>query len=104
LPSGNEIYLALRGSDGAVKWDPDEERCTITSTHPSWEAAPTRTFAMPGANLPGYGGAGARLIRAFAAAIRGEGSSGYSIDDAIKSLQIIEAAHESARTGRAVTM
>jgi predicted dehydrogenase len=42
------------------------------------------------------------LLKAFAAAIRGEGSSGYSIWDAITSLRIIEAAHESARDDRAV--
>jgi predicted dehydrogenase len=103
LPSGNEIYFGLRGSTGAVTWNPDDERCTIRSTHPSWEAAPERTFSMPAANLGGYGGAGQRLMRAFAAAIRGEGASGYSIDDAITSLQIIEAAHEAARTGRTVS-
>ena len=44
------------------------------------------------------------LIKAFAAAIRGEGQSGYTIDDAIKSLQIIEAAHEAARTGQTVVL
>ena len=38
------------------------------------------------------------------AAIRGEGSSGYTIDDAIASLRIIEAAHESSRTGRAIEL
>jgi predicted dehydrogenase len=59
---------------------------------------------MPPSDLPGYGPAGARLLRAFISAIRGEGSSGYTIDDAIASLRIIEAAHESATTGKAVTL
>ncbi|MGH2558682.1 MAG: Gfo/Idh/MocA family protein [Thermomicrobiales bacterium] len=102
LPSGNEIYFGLRGSDGAVTWRHEDGSCTIHSTNPAWEAAPERTFAMPSAKLAGYGGAGMRLMRAFAAEIRGEGASGYTIDDAIKSLQIIEAAHEAARTGRTV--
>jgi predicted dehydrogenase len=44
------------------------------------------------------------LIKAFAAAIRGEGQSGFTVDDAIKSLQIIEAAHESAHTSQAVLL
>ena len=59
---------------------------------------------MPSATLPGYGAAGAQLLRAFFRAIRGEGSSGYTIDDAIASLRAIEAAHESARTGKTVAL
>lgn len=104
LPSGSESSFRLYGSQGSVSWAPAEERCTIVSTHPSWEAAPTRVFEIPRARLPGYGGAGAALLRAFFGAIRGEGSSGFVIDDAITSLQVIEAAHESARTGRAVDL
>jgi predicted dehydrogenase len=104
LPKGNEVYFGLRGSTGTVTWRPDEERCTIRSTSTAWEAAPERTFAAPAAKIGGYGGAGMRLLRAFAAAIRGEGASGYSIDDAIASLRIIEAAHEAARTGRTVSL
>jgi predicted dehydrogenase len=44
------------------------------------------------------------LLRAFFAAIRGEGESGFTIDDAINSLRIIEAAHESSKTGRAIAL
>jgi predicted dehydrogenase len=97
--------IGLRGSAGLVQWsDTQQSRCTIRTTHPSWQAAPERTVDMPRAVVPGYGAAGAALIKAFARAIRGEGSSGYTIDDAIKSLQIIEAAHEAARTGRTVSL
>jgi predicted dehydrogenase len=97
--------IGLRGSAGFAHWsDTAEPRCTIRTTHPAWQAAPERTFTLPNANPPGYGAAGAALIQAFAAAIRGEGSSGYKIDDAIRSLEIIEAAHEAARTGRTVSL
>lgn len=104
LPSGSEGTLGLNGSTGSMNWDIRENFCTITSSHPDWEAAPTRTFTMPKAQLPGYGGAGAGLLRAFIAAIRGNGPSGYTIDDAINSLRIIEAAHESSRTGQTVRL
>jgi hypothetical protein len=57
---------------------------------------------MPIADYPGYGAEGRDLIKAFAAAVRGEGHSGFTVNDAIKSLQIIEAAHESARIGQPV--
>ena len=59
---------------------------------------------MPTAEVGGYGAEGRALIRQMAAAIRGEGSSGYTVEDAIRSLQIIEAAHESAATGQTVTL
>ena len=87
-----------------MSWVPVEERCTIVSTHPAWEAAPRRVFEIPRAKLPGYGGAGAALLRAFFGQIRGEGPSGFVIGDAIESLRIIEAAHESARTRCAVRL
>jgi myo-inositol 2-dehydrogenase/D-chiro-inositol 1-dehydrogenase len=99
-----EVAIALRGSSGWVRWDVAAGRCTIKSGHPAWATAPTRTFDIPTAKLPGYGAEGRALIRAFAAAIRGEGASGYTIDDPIRALQIIEAAHESSRTGRTITL
>lgn len=104
LPSGSEGTLGLNGSTGSVNWNIREDFCTIVSSHPDWEAATTRTFTMPKAQLPGYGAAGARLLRAFIAAIRGEGPSGYTIDDAINSLRAIEAAHQSSRTGQTVRL
>lgn len=104
LPSGSEGTLGLNGSTGSVHWNIREDFCTIVSSHRDWEAAPTRTFTMPKAQLPGYGAAGLRLLRAFIAAIRGEGQSGYTVDDAINSLRIIEAAHESSRTGQTVRL
>lgn len=104
LPSGSENTFRMYGSQGSVSWAPVDEQCTIISRHRDWEAAPERVFRIPRATLPGYGGAGAALLRAFFGEIQGEGSSGFVIDDAIRSLQIIEAAHESAKTGRAVNL
>ena len=104
MPGDSEISIGLRGSLGWAKWEVAEERCTIKSTHPAWATAPVRTFDIPKATVPGYGPEGLALMQAFAAAIRGEGSSGYTIDDAIRSLQIIEAAHEASRTGQTVEL
>ena len=103
-PGEGETSIGVRGSDGWVKWDVEDNGCTIKSVHPAWETAPLRKFGFPKAEVGGYGAAGLALIRAFAAAIRGEGSSGYSIHDAIKSLQIIEAAHEASRSGKTVLL
>jgi predicted dehydrogenase len=103
-PGDSELTVNLYGSMGWAKWDHTNKTCTIKSTHPAWASAPLRTFGIPTAQYPGYGAEGRALIKAFAAAIRGEGQSGFTVDDAIKSLQIIEAAHESARMGQAVRL
>jgi len=99
-----ETSIGLRGAQGWVKWEVADEACTIKSTHPQWAGAPQRQFHFPTAPYPGYGAEGRALIKAFAAAIRGQGQSGYTIGDAIKTLEIIEAAHESARHGRTVEL
>lgn len=104
----NEISIGLRGSEGWAKWEQAEGACTIKSSHPAWAGAPLRRFEMSTPQVAGYGAEGRALIKAFAAAIRTPnapaGSSGYKVEDAIKSLQIIEAAHESSQTGRTVTL
>lgn len=104
LPSGNEASIGVNGATGAVNWNIANNFATISSTNPAWQTAPTRTIAVEKASAPGYGAAGAALLRAFFAAIRGEGESGYTIDDAINSLRIIEAAHESSKTGTRIAL
>jgi predicted dehydrogenase len=103
-PGDGDTGIGLRGSSGWAKWDVAGHRCEIKSTHPAWTSAPVRTFDIPSASFPGYGADGLALIKAFAAAIRGEGSTRYTIDDMIKALQIIEAAHESSKTGRTISL
>ena len=99
-----EVTIGLRGSDGWVKWKVDEGSCLIKSNHSDWSGAPTRRFDMPSPPVPGYGPEGKASIQAFAAAIRGEGHSGYEVEEIIRSLQIIEAAHESAAQGKTITL
>ena len=101
---GGETSFGLRGSDGWAKWEMADQGCTIHSDHPDWAEAPERQFHMPTAQYPGYGADGRALVKAFAAAIRGEGESGYTVENAIRTLQIIEAAHQSATSGRTVEL
>ena len=103
-PGDSEISFGLRGSEGWAKWEEAEKSVTIKSVNPLWASAPQRKFDVPTAEVGGYGAEGRASIRQFAAAIRGEGQSGYTVDAAIKSLQIIEAAHESARTGQTISL
>jgi predicted dehydrogenase len=104
LPSGNEINFSIQGANGSAKWDVADGFCTVVSTKQEWEAAPKRKFEQPRAQVPGYGGAAANLFRAFIRELRGTGSSGFTIDEPIETMQVIEAANESARTGSAVSL
>lgn len=99
-----ETSIGLRGSQGWAKWEIAAAACTIKSSHPDWTGAPQRQFHFPPASYPGYGAEGKALMQAFAAAIRGEGESGYTINDAIKTLEIIDAAHSSAQDGKTVEL
>ncbi len=99
-----EVSFGLRGSEGWAKWEEADKSVTIKSTNPAWAGAPLRKFDIPTPAVGGYGAEGLSQLKAFAAAIRGEGDSGYVIEDAIRSLQIIEAAHESSRTGRTIEL
>ena len=101
---GGDTSFGLYGSQGWAKWAIADESCTIKSDHPEWAEAPERAFSFPSAKYPGYGAEGRALVKAFAAAIRGEGISGYTVDDAIQTLRIIETAHESAESGRTITL
>ena len=103
-PGDNETDMGIRGSLGWARWNVDENAVTIKSSDPSWATAPQRRFDITTTKMDGYGAEGYALIKAFVQAIRGEGESGYTVQDAIRSLQIIEAAHEAARTGKTVEL
>ena len=100
-----EISIGLRGSLGWIKWNVDEGQCTIKSDASRTGRRRRRAGSTyPRRRFPAMGQREGASIQAFAAAIRGEGSSGYTVEEIIKSLQIIEAAHESAAEGKTVLL
>ncbi|HEY3108519.1 MAG TPA: Gfo/Idh/MocA family oxidoreductase [Chloroflexota bacterium] len=95
--------FALRGSLGSVTWDDAGPQIEARSTHPSWSTAPTRVMRFEADPVPGYGGAvGVAAFRRFIAASRGQAAPVDTIEDALRVLETLDAAHESARTGRHV--
>lgn len=101
----NDTYLALRGTRGWLGWDQSGPVLEATSAHPAWAAAPKRAFRFDADETGGYGGAaGVAALRAFIAASRGEAPPVFTPDDALRVLEIIDAAHASARSGRQVTL
>lgn len=105
LPAGGHQFLGLRGSLGWAAWDWSAgRRFTVHSEHPDWSAAPTRVFDFPRPAGAGYGdGTAAMLLRDFVRCIRQNGDAPlYTIQDAINVLKVLDAAYESAASGRQI--
>ena len=107
LPSGNQMFIGLRGSLGWVHWDAMAgRRYTVCSEHPDWVAAPTRHFEVPRPPLATYGaGMGELMLRDFVRCINENGRDPiYTVADAIRVLQVLDAAYESASSGQAISI
>ena len=102
-----DTYLGFRGTEGRIYWRPSEAplRLYVESAMPTWASASQRitSFTLP--SVPGYGGAyGLAFLEAFIrAALRNE-EPPATAEDALKVARIVEAAYESSRTGRTVTV
>ncbi|MEZ4865066.1 MAG: Gfo/Idh/MocA family oxidoreductase [Caldilineaceae bacterium] len=100
----NDLNFILRGQMGAVQW-PLTGMITVTSTHPAWQSAPTRTFHLEVAPRPVYADQwGYDFVADFIHAIRTGARPPVNLDDGYRILQIIDAAYESSRTGQRVTL
>jgi predicted dehydrogenase len=115
LPFGDkDLYLGWEGERGGLQWWPAEGRLHVRSTRPDWRAAPERTFTLSGAEgrlLPGRPGTPfTRLVwidefyRDFVTAARTGQDFPVTGEDALRVLEILHAAYESARTGREVVV
>jgi predicted dehydrogenase len=102
---GDDLSFVLRGSRGWARWERSLPEITAYSEHPRWSAAPRRTLTFQLPALPGYGGAaGHESIRRFFAAFREGGAPMFTTEDARRVLEVLDAAAESSRTGRYVTL
>ena len=107
LPEGGQTCLCLRGSLGWVQWDWQQGRRFVAhSEHPSWNASPTRTYDFPLPARASYGGGtGAAMLRDFARCIvEGSANPAMTVADCVRVLDVIDAAYESAASGRVVAV
>ena len=105
LGGGYDTCLVYRGEDGWANWpEVGSSRLDVTSAAPSWSATPRRTFEFTLAPHAGYGGSMwfFDIMQGFVQDIQARREPALSVDDALRVLQLIEAAYESARTGRRV--
>jgi predicted dehydrogenase len=99
----NDRFFGVRGSLGWVRWEQNRPEITVRSEHATWSAAPERTVTFTRPAVGGYAGAaGLASLRSFIASFRGDARPMYDVHDARRVLEIVDAAHRSAVTGRVV--
>lgn len=100
--AGYDSYLGFNGRTGRVVW-PDLNPRLLIESPPAAGQSPAReeTFTLPASTS--YGGSGGEdFFRQFFAAMEGRGTPPTTLADAVRTARIIEAAEESARSGRFV--
>jgi predicted dehydrogenase len=101
----DDAYLGLRGTLGWVEWPLFTLEASVTSLHPDWAPATRRQLRYTVDQVEGYGGTvGIELVRHWIRAFRDGITPLATIDDAIRTLAIIDAAYESSATGRRVDL
>ena len=103
--AGYDTYGGFNGQLGRITWSSPSSPTKISaeSIHPAWASAPQRTFDLPLAESPAYGGvSGENFMRGFIQAAQGQGEAWTSGSDALQVARIVDAAYESSRTGRRI--
>ena len=104
---GYDTYVGVNGRLGRVTYSSNGTPTSIyaESSHPSWASAPRRTFDYTFPDSPAYGGAhGETFLRAFINACLGNGEPLATGEDAIRVAKVVDAAYESSRSGRRISI
>jgi predicted dehydrogenase len=104
--AGHDIAFILRGSEGLIQYcvarGLDAPPLLLESRAPRWRSASRRSFLITPTPSPGYGGlAGLDFFRQFLTAGPGDPTPADAVD-ALRVLEILDAAYASAASGRAV--
>ena len=101
-----DSFVGLRGTLGRILWHPFERESTtltVESVAPGWEAAPVHRHRFEFTQSEAYGGHyGLSFVRDFVRAAQSGGVPPTTGMDALRVMRVIDAAYESARTGRRV--
>jgi predicted dehydrogenase len=101
LPApGYRGHLALRGLDASVELGLDDDLVVLTRAEDGTLLSSRRVFSVP--PMGGYGAGGHAAVADLLGAIRDGRATEASFDDLIRALDVLDAAYESARSGRHV--
>jgi predicted dehydrogenase len=100
----DQLFFGLRGTLGWVEWQKSGPDLVAHSAHPAWATAPTRVLRFEPEPVGGYGGAqGISTLRRFIASFREGVCPAFVAEDALRILEVLDAAHASAASGRRVS-
>jgi len=105
FPYGRDLYLAVRGTRGAISWAPayegQKDELFVCSDHPDFAGSPRRSQLFELAPVKGYSGImGLDYVRDFAEAILNDRPPAISGEDGVAALKVVEAIYASDREGR----
>ncbi len=108
-PAGRDLYIGIRGSEGALSWSPawggTADELFVCSGRPEAADAPVRTLRIASRAVPGYGGiSGLAYLREVAEDLLAGRPLQVTGQDGWRALRVVEAAYESAAAGRTVTL
>ena len=96
----HQLFFGLRGSDGWLRWDYMGGEVEVRSARADWSAGVTQVLRFETDDVGGYEmGDGVAVLRRFVESIREDRPPAMSPIDALRILEIIDAAHQSSRTG-----
>jgi predicted dehydrogenase len=107
---GDDSALVYRGEDGWADWAPMSSNgaqvLRARSMLPAWSSSPERSHVTTLAPKQGYGNTVWMFdwLRQFVDDVRHDREPALTVDDALTVLRTIDAAYESARTGRRIEL
>ena len=108
-PAGRDIFVALRGANGAISWSPawggTADAVFVCSNQPAYTDGPVQTLQINSRPAPGYGGvSGLAYLRETVEAIAAGRQPEITGLDGLRALEVAEAIYASAASGRTVTV
>jgi len=105
FPHGRDLYVALRGTAGAIWWAPayegEKDVLHVCSDAPSYVGSPRRSRQFELEPVAGYSGfMGLEYVRAFAEAIINDTTPPITGEDGLAALRVAEAVYRAAEARR----
>ena len=105
FPYGRDLYLSVRGTEGAVSWAPayegEKDTLFVCSDHAAYAGAPRRELSFELEPVNGYSGfMGLEYVRDFADSVLHNREPKITGHDGLKALQVVEAIYLSAAERR----
>jgi predicted dehydrogenase len=106
-----DTEIKIYGEEGRCTWDPIgdvfgfDEETTLRLDADEWSSTPVRSLTYNYESAPGYGGSwGLSFFEQFLDARQGNAEVPADVDDALRVLDVLDAAYESAETGEWVSV